>query len=53
MYPVRARDFPSPERGILGILIGELTLKSAFSLLTILSFRKRYTENCWFFYSEK
>ena len=37
LYPVSVSDFPSPERGAIGTLIGDLTSKSALLLFTILS----------------
>ena len=52
LYPLSVRDFTIPERGVLGILIGDLAPKSALLLLTLLSARKRYTEDYWLFYTE-
>ena len=40
MYTVSVRDCPIPGRGILCILIGDLTLKSALLLFTLLSASK-------------
>ena len=45
LYPVIVSDYPRSERGILCILIGDLTLKIASLLLTTLSARKQYMEN--------
>ena len=46
------RDFPSPERGVLYILIDELTSKSALLSLTLLSAHKQQTKDYWLLYSE-
>ena len=50
IYPVSVSDFPSPERGVLCISIGDLTPKSALLLFTLLSACKRYTEDSWLLY---
>ena len=42
LYPVSVRGCPSPVRGILCILIGDLTPKSALLLFTLLSASKPY-----------
>ena len=36
LYPVSAIDCPSPERGVLGIIIGDLTSKIYMLLFTLL-----------------
>ena len=41
----------SPECGILGISIGDLTSKITLLLLTLVGDCKRYTEYYWLFYS--
>ena len=40
LYPVSVSNCPSPERGALCIFIGELTLKNALLLFTLLSASK-------------
>ena len=52
LYPVSVSNCTNPERGILGIFIGDLTSTSALLLLTLLSAHRRYTEDYWFFYNE-
>ena len=42
LYPVSVRYFPSPRCGVLCIFIGDLTLKSALLLCTLLSTRKNH-----------
>ena len=44
------RNFPSPKSGVFCILIGDLNLKSALVLFTLLNARKRYTEDYWLVY---
>ena len=45
MYPFSVSDFPIPGRGILYILIIDLTAKSTLVLLTLLSVSKPHLEN--------
>ena len=44
-YPVSVRNFSSPRRGILCIMIGDLTLKSALLLFTLVSENKPHLKN--------
>ena len=44
LYPVSVSNYPSPEHGVLCILIGNITSKSFLLVLTLLSSSKPYFE---------
>ena len=46
-------NFPIPECGVLCISVGDLTSKNALVFFTLLSYRKRYTEDYWLFLNPK
>ena len=53
MYTVSASDFPSPERGVFGTSIVDLTSKSALSSFTLLSSRERFKIRILFYFTSR